>query len=59
VNIMIAVGNLLVVAVLSALADHVGSGLPGLRVAYLAAAAVMLGMMVLSLRLQSTPSGQT
>ncbi len=59
VNIMIAVGNLLVVAVLSALADHVGGGLPGLRVAYLAAAAVMLGMMVLSLRLQSTPSGQT
>ncbi len=51
VNIMIAVGNLLVVAVLSALADQTGGGLHGLSVAYLAATGVMLGMLGLSLRL--------
>jgi hypothetical protein len=51
VNIMIAIGNLLVVAVLSALADQTGGGLHGLSVAYLAATGVMLGMLVLSLRL--------
>lgn len=52
VNIGIAIGNLLVVAVLSALADHEGGGLHGLSVAYLAATGVMLAMMVLSLRLR-------
>ena len=52
VNIMIAVGNLLVVAVLSALADRAGGGLAGLSVAYLAATAVMLVMLVLALRLR-------
>jgi MFS family permease len=51
VNIMISIGNLLVVAVLSALADHAGGGLRGLSVAYLSATAVMVGMLVLSLRL--------
>jgi MFS family permease len=51
VNIMISIGNLLVVAVLSALADLAGGGLRGLSVAYLAATAVMVGMLVLSLRL--------
>lgn len=52
VNIMISIGNLLVVAVLSALADYAGSGLPGLRVAYFGATVVLAGMMVLSLRLE-------
>ncbi len=52
VNIAIAIGNLLVVAVLSFLADHAGGGLPGLSVAYLAATGVMLVMMGLSLRLR-------
>ena len=56
VNIMISIGNLLVVAVLSALADNAGGGLRGLRVAYLCATAVMLGMMGLSLRLQVKPT---
>jgi MFS family permease len=51
VNIMIAIGNLLVVAVLSALADNAGGGLHGLQVAYLAATGVMTGMLLLSLRL--------
>jgi hypothetical protein len=55
VNIMIAIGNLLVVAVLSALADNAGGGLHGLSVAYLCATAVMLGMMGLSLRLDVKP----
>ena len=54
VNIMIAVGNLLVVAVLSALADLAGGGLHGLRVAYLTATAVMAGMLVLSMRLPAS-----
>ena len=54
VNIMIAVGNLLVVAVLSALADHAGGGLHGLSVAYLAATAVMAGMFILSLKLPAS-----
>ncbi len=52
VNIMIAVGNLLVVAVLSAVADNAGGGLHGLSVAYLASAGVMLMMLVLSWRLR-------
>jgi len=52
VNIGIAIGNLMVVAVLSALADRAGGGLVGLKSAYLAATIVMLVMMVISLRLQ-------
>lgn len=52
VNIAIAIGNLLVVAVLSVLADRAGGGLTGLRVAYLLATAVMVGMMGLTLRLR-------
>lgn len=52
VNIGIAIGNLMVVAVLSALADRAGGGLAGLKTAYLAATGVMLVMMVISLRLQ-------
>jgi EmrB/QacA subfamily drug resistance transporter len=52
VNIGIAIGNLMVVAVLSALADRAGGGLPGLQTAYLAATGVMSVMMVISLRLQ-------
>ena len=52
VNIGIAIGNLMVVAVLSFLADQAGGGLAGLSVAYRAATAVMLVMMVISLRLQ-------
>lgn len=52
VNIGIAIGNLMVVAVLSALADRAGGGLVGLKRAYLAATIVMLVMMVVSLRLQ-------
>ena len=51
VNIMIAIGNLLVVATLSALADYAGGGLAGLGAAYLAATAVMVLMMGLSLAL--------
>lgn len=52
VNIGIAIGNLTVVATLSAIADHFGSGLEGLGAAYLSAAFVMLGMMAMSLRLR-------
>jgi hypothetical protein len=52
VNIGIAIGNLMVVAVLSALADRAGGGLVGLKSAYLAATIVMLVMMAISLRLQ-------
>ncbi|MFN5583558.1 MFS transporter, partial [Gemmatimonas sp.] len=52
VNIGIAIGNLMVVAVLSALADWAGGGLLGLQTAYLAATAVMVGMMGISLRLR-------
>ena len=52
VNIGIAIGNLMVVAVLSFLADRAGGGLEGLSVAYRAATVVMLLMMVISLRLQ-------
>jgi MFS family permease len=52
VNIGIAIGNLMVVAVLCALADRAGGGLVGLKSAYLAATIVMLVMMVISLRLQ-------
>ena len=52
VNIGIAIGNLLVVAVLSALADRAGGGLAGLQVAYLVATGFMLLMLLLSLRLR-------
>lgn len=52
VNIGIAIGNLMVVAVLSALADRAGGGLAGLQSAYLAAAGVMVAMMATSLRLR-------
>lgn len=51
VNVAIGVGNLLVVAVLGALADARG-GMAGLAVAYLAAAAVMAAMLLLSLGLK-------
>ncbi|MBX0329587.1 MFS transporter [Oscillochloris sp. ZM17-4] len=52
VNIGIAVGNLLVVAVLGALADSAGGGLAGLGTAYLAAAGVMVLMMLASFGLR-------
>lgn len=52
VNIGIAIGNLMVVAVLSAIADLAGGGLGGLQSAYLAAAGVMVVMMGISMRLQ-------
>jgi hypothetical protein len=52
VNIGIAIGNLLVVATLSALADRAGGGLDGLRTAYLAGTGVMLVMMLVSVRLR-------
>jgi MFS family permease len=52
VNVSIGVGNLLVVAVLGALADARGGGIAGLTAAYLAAAAVMAVMLVLSLGLK-------
>lgn len=51
VNIGIAIGNLMVVAVLSFLADRAGGGLRGLQVAYGAAAVVMAVMMMVSMRL--------
>ncbi|MCC6242919.1 MAG: MFS transporter [Gemmatimonadaceae bacterium] len=53
VNIGIAVGNLMVVAVLSTLADRAGGDLTGLRIAYAAATVVTLSMMALSVRLRS------
>jgi MFS family permease len=52
VNIGIAIGNLMVVAVLSTLADRAGGGLGGLRTAYFTATIVMVVMMMISLRLQ-------
>lgn len=52
VNIGIAIGNLMVVAVLSFLADRAGGGLHGLQVAYGAAAVVMGVMMAISTQLQ-------
>ena len=48
VNIFIAIGNLLVVATLSVVADGSGGGAAGLSRAYLVAAAVMAVMLVLS-----------
>ncbi len=54
VNIGIAIGNLMVVAVLSVLADRAGGGLAGLQAAYLFAAGVMVAMMAMSRRLQPT-----
>jgi hypothetical protein len=54
VNIAIAVGNLMVVAVLSFLAEGSGGGLHGLQVAYGAAAGVMIVMMAVSLLLKPT-----
>ena len=56
VNIGIAMGNLLVVAMLSALADRAGGGLSGLSVAYMAAAGVMAAMMAVSFGLRSKPA---
>ncbi len=53
VNIGIAIGNLMVVAVLSALADAAGGGLVGLQTAYLTATGVMVTMMVFSVRLRA------
>lgn len=58
VNVGISIGNLLVVAVLGAVADAAGGGMPGLRVAYLVAAAVMALMLLLSLGLQAHPANQ-
>jgi MFS family permease len=58
VNVSIGVGNLLVVALLGALADTRGGGMPGLAAAYLAAAAVMALMLALSLGLQPRPAEQ-
>lgn len=52
VNVSIGVGNLLVVAVLGALADARGGDMAGLSAAYLAAAAVMVAMLLLSLGLK-------
>ncbi len=52
VNIGIAIGNLLVIAVLSAQADHAGGGLAGLSVAYLTATGVMLLMVMISFGLR-------
>lgn len=54
VNIGIAIGNLMVVAVLSVIADAAGGGLRGLQTAYLSATGVMVLMMTISLRLQPT-----
>ncbi len=56
VNVGIAVGNLLVVAALGILADTRGGGMAGLRVAYLASAAVMVAMLLLSFGLK--PHGE-
>lgn len=56
VNVGIAVGNLLVVAALGILADTQGGGMAGLRVAYLASAAVMVAMLLLSFGLK--PHGE-
>jgi MFS family permease len=58
VNVGISIGNLLVVALLGAVADAAGGGMPGLRVAYLVAAAVMALMLVLSFGLQVQPANQ-
>ncbi|WP_129629361.1 MFS transporter [Candidatus Oscillochloris fontis] len=52
VNMGIAVGNLLVVAVLGAIADSGGGGLQGLSLAYLVAAGVSGVMIVISLALR-------
>ncbi|HMQ34260.1 MAG TPA: MFS transporter [Chloroflexaceae bacterium] len=52
VNVGISVGNLLVVALLGAVADALGGGMAGLAAAYLAGAAVMAAMFLLSLGLK-------
>ena len=52
VNIGIAVGNVLVVATLSALADRAGGGMAGLRIAYGSATLVHLAMLATSRRLR-------
>ncbi len=52
VNVGIAVGNLLVVAILGSLADSAGGGLAGLGAAYLAAAGVTAAMVLVSLGLR-------
>jgi MFS family permease len=56
VNIFIAIGNLLVVASLSVIADTGGGGAAGLSRAYLVAAGVMAVMMALSLTLRRRPA---
>lgn len=53
VNVCISVGNLLVVATLGAIADALGGGMGGLAAAYLAGAAVMGAMFLLSLGLKA------
>ena len=58
VNVGISVGNLLVVATLGALADARGGGMPGLAIAYLVAAAVMLAMLLLCLGLRRRDAAQ-
>jgi MFS family permease len=52
VNVMIGVGNLLVVALLGVLADTRGGGMAGLAAAYLTAAGIMALMIALSLGLK-------
>jgi FtsH-binding integral membrane protein len=56
VNIFIAIGNLLVVASLSVVADTGSGGAAGLSRAYLVAAGVMAVMMALSLTLRRRPA---
>jgi MFS family permease len=59
VNVGISVGNLLVVALLGAIADAWGGGMPGLMMAYLFAALIMAGMTLLSLGLKARHEEQT
>ncbi|EFO80481.1 major facilitator superfamily MFS_1 [Oscillochloris trichoides DG-6] len=56
VNMGIAVGNLLVVAVLGAIADSRGGGIDGLSLAYMVAAGVSGVMIVISLALRGKAS---
>jgi len=53
INVAISVGSLLVVAILSVLADARNGGMGGLSVAYLTAAAMMVVMFLLSLGLKA------
>jgi MFS family permease len=59
VNVGISIGNLLVVALLGAIADAWGGGMPGLQVAYLFAALIMAVMTLLSLGLKARHEEQT